>query len=209
MKKVLRNFVVFEGCDGSGTTTQLSLLRDYFSTHTELPPLWSTSEPTPGEIGQLIRRILRGELPCRPETLARLFAADRSEHLFGDDGIVSRCERGELVVSDRYVPSSLVYQGLVCGDVLPRRLNEDFPTPGLLLFFDVNSDTAEARMAARPGRDIFEYIEFQKKARKKYLSLLEDCHKDGSIVAIIDAEDTVENVSQKILSFICRLPICR
>jgi dTMP kinase len=208
MKNVLRNFVVFEGCDGSGTTTQLARLENYFSSYVGMPPLWTTSEPTGGEIGRLIRRVLRGETRCCTETLARLFAADRCEHLFGNDGIVPRCERGELVVSDRYALSSLVYQGIDGGDALPRRLNEDFPAPELLLFFDINSETADTRMAERPGRDIFEYIEFQKKARQKYLSLLEDCRKDGSIVAIINAENTIENIFREILSFIRKLPIC-
>jgi dTMP kinase len=207
MKKILDNFVVLEGCDGSGTTTQLLRLKDYFSAPDGLPPLWTTSEPTVGEIGRLARRVLRGEVRCQSETLARLFAADRNEHLFGEGGIVEHCARGELVVSDRYVPSSLVYQGLECGDALPRQLNEDFPAPALLLFFDINSETADARMAERSDREIFEYIEFQKKARQKYLSILEDCRKDGSAVAIINAENTIEDVFKQVLSFIRRLPI--
>ncbi|MDR1094788.1 MAG: dTMP kinase [Spirochaetaceae bacterium] len=207
MKKILDNFVVFEGCDGSGTTTQLLRLKDYFSAHDELPPLWVTSEPVSGEIGRLIRCFLRDEARCQPETLARLFAADRNEHLFGEDGIVAHCARGELVVSDRYVPSSLVYQGLECGDMLPRQLNKDFPSPALLLFFDLDSETAEARMTGRSDREIFEYIEFQKKARQKYLSVLEDCRRDGSVVAVINAADPIEHVSNQILSFILKMPI--
>jgi dTMP kinase len=207
MKKVLDNFVVFEGCDGSGTTTQIARLKDYFSAHDELPRLWVTSEPTSGEIGRLTRRVLGNDVRCQPETLARLFAADRNEHLFGEDGVVTHCARGELVASDRYVLSSLVYQGLECGDALPRRLNEDFPVPALLLFFDIQSEAAEARMAGRPGREIFEYLEFQKKARQKYLSLLEDCRNDGSVVAIINAGNPIEDVFNQILSFIYKLPI--
>jgi dTMP kinase len=207
MKNVLQNFVVFEGGDGSGTTTQLSLLKDYFSTHEGLPPLWVTAEPSVGEIGRLIRVFLKGEARCCPETLARLFAADRCEHLFGDEGIVARCARGEIVVSDRYAPSSLVYQGIECGDTLPRQLNEDFPIPQTLLFFDIDSETAEARMAERPNREIFEYLAFQKKARQKYLSVLEYYRKRGSAVAIIDAGKTRENVFSQVLSFIQKMPI--
>jgi dTMP kinase len=208
MKKVLQNFVVFEGCDGSGTTTQLSLLKDYFSAHNGLPPLWATSEPSSGEIGRLIRRFLKGEAHCCPETLARLFAADRGEHLFGEDGIIAHCARGEIVVSDRYAPSSLVYQGIECGgDALPRQLNEDFPVPQMLVFFDLDSETAEARLAERPKREIFEHLEFQKKARQKYLSVLEYYRARGSIVAIINAGETIENVFGHVLSLIQKLPI--
>jgi dTMP kinase len=207
MTNVLQNFVVFEGCDGSGTTTQLSLLKDYFSTHSGMPPLWTTSEPSSGEIGRLIRRFLKGEASCRPETLARLFAADRCEHLFGEDGIIAHCGRGEIVVSDRYTPSSLVYQGIQCGDALPRQLNEDFPVPQMLLFFDLDSETAEARMAERPNREIFEYLAFQKKARQKYESILEYYRERGSIVTIINAGETVATVFRKVLSLIQKLPI--
>jgi dTMP kinase len=207
MKKVLQNFIVFEGCDGSGTTTQLSLLKDYFSTHSGMPPLWATSEPSSGEIGRLIRRFLKGDARCCPQTLARLFAADRCEHLFGENGIIAHCTRGELVVSDRYVPSSLVYQGIECGDALPVQLNEDFPSPQMLLFFDLDSETAEARMAERPNREIFESLEFQKKARGKYLSVLEDYRERGCIVAVIDAGKPIENVFNQVLSFVQNSPI--
>jgi dTMP kinase len=209
MKNVLQNFVVFEGCDGSGTTTQLSLLKDYFSTHNGLPPLWVTSEPSSGEIGRLIRCFLKGEARCCPQTLARLFAADRCEHLFGENGIIAHCVRGEIVISDRYVPSSLVYQGIECGDALPRQLNEDFPAPQMLLFFDLDNETAEARMAERPDREIYEYLEFQKKARQKYLSVLEYYRERGCIVAIIDAGKTIEGVFGQVLSFFQSLPIIR
>jgi dTMP kinase len=207
MRNVLQNFVVFEGCDGSGTTTQLSLLKTHFSSQADSPPVWVTSEPSSGEIGRLIRCFLQGGMRCCPQTLARLFAADRCEHLFGEDGIIARCGRGELVISDRYVPSSLVYQGIECGDALPLRLNADFPAPGLLLFFDIDSETAETRLAQRPGREIFEYLEFQKKVRQKYISILDDCRKDGSTVAVIDAAKPIEDVFHHVLSFIQKLPI--
>jgi dTMP kinase len=207
MKDILQNFVVFEGCDGSGTTTQLSLLKNHFSTHNGLPPLWGTSEPSSGEIGRLIRRFLKGEACCCPQALARLFAADRCEHLFGEDGVIAHCMRGEIVVSDRYAPSSLVYQGIECGDALPRQLNKDFPSPQMLLFFDLDSETAEARMAKRPNREIFEYLAFQKKARQKYLSVLEHYRERGCTVAIIDAGKTVEQVFSQVLSLVQNLPI--
>jgi thymidylate kinase len=62
-------------------------------------------------------------------------------------------------------------------------------------------------MAKRPNREIFEYIEFQKKARQKYLSVLEDYRERGCIVAVIDAGKTVENVFNQVLSFVQNLPI--
>ena len=137
--KILENFVVFEGCDGCGTTTQLGMLEDFFHrSNLSLPAFYRTFEPTNGSIGKMIRAVLRKELNLLPETVAMLFAADRYEHIYESGGIAERCERGELVVCDRYLPSSFVYQGLLCGDELPVRLNRDFPLPQLLLFFDID-----------------------------------------------------------------------
>ena len=172
---IIPNFAVFEGGDGSGTSTQLELLRKRFPRRRSreggnpLPqPLYATFEPTGGPIGGLIRGALRGDFSPRPETLARLFAADRNEHLYGKDGIAERCARGELAVSDRYVLSSLVYQGLDCGEALPARLNEDFPAPELLLFFDLDPETAWKRLETRPVKDSYEYLEFQTLVYRRY-----------------------------------------
>jgi dTMP kinase len=172
-----------------------------------LPRLWVTSEPTAGKIGALAREFLKGRAECRPETLARLFAADRCEHLYGKDGIIAHCERGELVVCDRYVPSSLVYQGLECGEALPAALNKDFPAPALLLFFDLDCAVSEARIAGRSQRDIFEYPAFQERARARYRAVLEQYRRDGKIVEVVDAGRTREAVAQDVLTAIRKLPI--
>jgi len=86
-------------------------------------------------VGMLIRQVLSGEIHAEPETLAYLFAADRNEHLYGQNGILEACTKGQLVLCDRYVLSSLAYQGSVCKNNLPARLNADFPPPELTVFF--------------------------------------------------------------------------
>ena len=136
--EILKNFAVFEGIDGSGTTTQLEILENHFQENrNKLPPFYRTNEPTDSSIGKLIRLNLKKEVLFDPGTTAFLFAADRNEHIYGPDGIAERCKRGELVVSDRYTLSSLVYQGITCGEVLTSMINSSFPLPELLLFFDV------------------------------------------------------------------------
>ena len=170
---IIPNFAVFEGGDGSGTSTQLDLLHRRFAcsrgTSLEIsavfpgpaqgladaptgPVLYRTAEPTDGPVGTLIRQALGGKLPLRAETLARLFSADRQEHLYGPGGIAEHCARGELVVCDRYVLSSLVYQGITCGEELPLGLNRDFPGPELLFFFDLDPDIATKRLETRRER---------------------------------------------------------
>jgi dTMP kinase len=212
--KVIPSFVVFEGGDGSGTSTQLDLLRRRFAAPPEggesrggLPILHGTFEPTGGPVGALIREALGGRLSLRPETLARLFSADREEHLFGRDGIVERCGRGELVVCDRYVLSSLVYQSITCGEELPLLLNRDFPRPELLLYFDLDPDIALQRMENRREREIFEYRDFQVKVRERYRDLLPRYAQGGTRIAAIDASQGPEKVAEDLWSVLKEMPI--
>ena len=89
--EILKNFAVFEGIDGSGTTTQLEILEKYFRENPNcLPPFYKTNEPTDGSIGKLIRLSLRKEVLLCPGTIAFLFAADRNEHIYGPGGIKER-----------------------------------------------------------------------------------------------------------------------
>jgi dTMP kinase len=208
--EIISNFVVFEGLDGSGTSTQLALLEQKLA---GLAPhglaFMSTFEPTDGAIGKLIRSILKKDLVLRPDTLARLFAADRNEHLYAFGGIIECCQRGELVICDRYTLSSLVYQGIECGIELPRGLNEAFPAPELLLFFDIDPGIAQQRMAGRPSLEIFEHIEFQKKVRQQYHALFDEYRKAGVRLEIIDASQDVEKVAEDVWKEVAKMPIIK
>jgi len=206
--EILDNFVVFEGGDGSGTSTQIELLgRKFAEPGGKTPVFHPAAEPTDGEIGRLIRRALKNSPALHPGTLAGLFAADRNEHLFAPDGIIERCRRGELVVCDRYVLSSLAYQGLECGEELPRRLNLGFPAPRLLLFFDLDPDAALERVSSRSSLDIFEIPEFQRRVRKRYLSLLNEYRDAGVTVEIVDASPEPEKVALAVWSAVSKMPI--
>ncbi|MCL2042916.1 MAG: dTMP kinase [Treponema sp.] len=207
MNGILRNFAVFEGCDGSGTSTQLSLLGQKYASSGRKPVFYPTFEPTDGAIGGLIRSALKNDTFFKAETLARLFAADRNEHLYAAGGVIERCRRGELVVCDRYVPSSLVYQGIECGDELPRSLNSAFPAPELLLFFDIDPKTALERLQNRSSLEIYEYLEFQKKVRERYHSLLGRYKDAGFGVEIIDASQNREKVAEDVWAAVSKMPI--
>jgi dTMP kinase len=136
-----------------------------------------------------------------------LFAADRNEHVFGEDGVAERCKRGELVVSDRYLLSSLVYQGITCGEELPARLNREFPAPELLLFFDIDCETALKRMEGRAKKEIYEYKDFQIQVRERYKALLPRLSAEGVKVGIIDASLPAEEVALEVWSAIKKMPI--
>jgi dTMP kinase len=204
--EIMRNFAVFEGGDGSGTSTQLALLEGRFRDRRG-PPFHPACEPTGGPVGVLIRAALAKKIALHPDTLARLFAADRTEHLYGPGGLAARCGRGELVVSDRYVLSSLAYQGIECGDALPRSLNAPFPAPELLLFFDIDPAIAAERLKNRPALELYEYLDFQQQVREKYRSLLGEYQNAGVRVEIINAAGSPEEVAETVWSAVRKMPI--
>jgi len=204
--EILHNFVVFEGGDGSGTTTQLSLLAERLK-KIEKIVLFSTFEPTNGNIGKLIRSALKKETPVKPQTLAMLFAADRNEHLYGESGIIEHINRGEFAASDRYALSSLVYQGIECGDELPSFLNSPFPAPEITFFLDIDPEIALERMKERASLEIYEYREFQEKVREKYKTLIIKYREAGARVEIIDASKTASQVADQVWSILSEMPI--
>ena len=203
--QIISNFAVFEGGDGSGTTTQLSLLSERLKNIPNIK-LFTTFEPTEGPIGRLIRSALKKEISVEPQTLAMLFAADRNEHLFAGEGIIERAKQGELVVCDRYALSSLVYQGIECGDELPKSLNCRFPAPEVLIFFDIDPQIALERVKKRSSCEIFEYLDFQIKVREKYKSLLDIYRDAGTRVETIDASQSPQEVAEQVWSIISQMP---
>jgi dTMP kinase len=206
--EILTNFAVFEGLDGSGTTTQIGILRDFFlQNQPSVPAFYITFEPTNGSIGKLLRSLLKGEETLKAETMAMLFAADRNEHIFGAGGIAERCKRGEFVVCDRYMPSSLVYQGITCGEELPARLNKSFPAPELLIFLDIEPETAIERIASRAQKEIYENFAFQKQAGERYKALLPELASQGVRVEIIDASLPPDEVARQVWGAIEKMPI--
>ena len=201
--EIIRNFAVLEGGDGSGTTTQLKMLTERLKNNKKLV-FFPTFEPTEGKIGLLLRTALKKEINLKPETICYLFAADRNEHLYGTDGIIERTNRGELVVSDRYALSSLVYQGIECGDELPGIVNSFFPPPEITIFLDIKPEIALERLKNRPSFEIYEYLDFQKKVHEKYISILK---KSSLRVEIIDASKNAQEIADEVWSIISEMPI--
>jgi dTMP kinase len=144
-------FVVFEGIDGAGTTTQARLFCRWLRTLGQV--VHPTAEPSGGPIGTLLRQALGGRVVGRdgqrlcPETIATLFAADRFDHLRTE--IEPALHRGEHVVCDRYDHSSLAYQGLENDPRWVSTLNAAARRPDLVLFLDVDPAVAARRRAGR------------------------------------------------------------
>jgi len=194
----LKNFIVFEGIDGSGTTTQIRRLAAAMEKK-EIAHM-VTSEPTSRPEGALIRRILKGEVDAEPGTVAYLFAADRYQHVFGKDGILEAAKKGLIVLCDRYAPSSLAYQGITCGKDLPALLNAAFPPPGLTLYFRVSPETAMQRVSSRNQLEIYEKLHIQKQVSAAYEEVMRAAEADGWKIAAIDAGQPIDDVTKQIFA---------
>ncbi len=190
-------FIVLEGIDGSGTTTQSSLLHDRLQKEGFTSML--TCEPTRSPIGDLIRSILRTKVPAHPETLAYLFAADRHDHLYNPEtGMIKALSQGHWVILDRYMFSSLAYQTVQCSSDLVYTLNNNFPLPEITFFLDLNPEISLQRISTRDSeREIFEHIEFQLKVRSNYQQVFSQYSSRTKIVAV-DASMDQDAVHQQI-----------
>ena len=194
----LDNFVVFEGIDGAGTSTQIKKLVERDNAR-----FIATAEPTGNETGRFLRRMLGGEFSVDEKTNAYLFAADRCEHIFGKGGVKELCDSGKTVVSDRYFFSSMAYQSVSCGDELPKLLNSPFPLPEILFYFEINPEISLGRVTSRgEKKEIYETIEKQKKIAAQYEKVISEYEKTaaetGMKIIRIDATKDIETISNEI-----------
>ena len=196
-------FIVFEGIDGAGTTSQCEILVKMLRGRGEKVHL--TREPTTGPIGVQIRHILSGRLVSRPggnassavdpATIALLFAADRIDHLQNE--IHPFLEAGHHVICDRYVLSSLAYQSVDVDLKFVRAINAKAATPDITFFLDVSPEVAMQRIQdSRTERDLFETLPFQRKVAQRYKQVVDD-YREGPI-EIIDGEEALEKVTSKV-----------
>lgn len=161
-------FICLEGLDGCGKTTQTRLLvrqlkkRGY--------NVVGTAEPSKGKIGQFVKKYyLHGQKRGSSVVEALLFAADRIEHV--NRAVLPALENGRHVVSDRYVYSSLAYQGATGLDLdWIKSLNKHAMSPDLALFIDVEPTTVVKRLKAK--RSVMENLQTQRKVREVYMKFV-------------------------------------
>ncbi len=197
-------FIVLEGIDGSGTTTQMPLLADHLgrrgrSVHT-------TREPSQGPVGRLLREILLGGhalpsgAPADGLAMALLFAADRRDHLTRE--IEPALAAGADVISDRYLFSSLAYQAQEAERDWVAGLARDLRPPDLTLLLEVPVAVAAARRraAGRPD-ERYDADQVQTRVAARYREL---CAADPRAV-ILDAQGSIEEVARGVAATVDRL----
>jgi dTMP kinase len=162
--EILKNFIVFEGLDGAGTSTQSRLLFEKINNS------FFTCEPTSGPIGKMIRQILKKEISVTPLTLAYLFSGDRAEHVYGACGVLEKCNNGQIVISDRYLFSSLAYQSLNIDFETVLKMNSDFPLPEIVIFLNTSPNICQERIKNRSNDiELFEENNMQDKILNNYI----------------------------------------
>ena len=197
-------FLVLEGLDGAGTTTQSRRLAEALRRGGRRVHL--TAEPTGGPVGALIRQVLTRRIggPAGagfdPDALALLFAADRLDHHATE--IAPRLAEGEDVVSDRYTLSSLAYQALTTGDATwVAELNRKAPAPDLTVFLRVRPAVAWKRRFAESGsRELYEVPDFQRRVARSYRRALQALRRAGQEVLVLDGERPVAEVAAAVLA---------
>lgn len=170
-------FITFEGCEGSGKSTQLRLLSEYLNVHNI--PFIMTREPGGSPIAEQIRGIILDgkNMEMCDECEAHLYAAARMQHL--KDTVIPALEEGKLVICDRYVDSSLAYQGEARGLGMEyiasiNKLALEKYSPDLTVFLNIPPDKAFARKHGADENDRMERqgLDFHMRVYGGYLKLL-------------------------------------
>jgi len=189
-------FIVLEGIDGAGTTTQAKRLAASLSEHAVECHL--TREPTDGPIGKLLREILTGAYqPTDATTLGLLFAADRADHLQRE--IFPALQAGKVVISDRYYHSSLAYQGSDEDREWISQLNKRARSPDRTFFLKVDPKVAAARREADDRDDeLFDSVNTQLRVAHGYEEVVRSLSSDEDIV-VLDGHLSLDDLSAEIL----------
>lgn len=198
---ILSSFIVFEGLDGSGKSTQARILANRLEQSTG-GKVVLTAEPTDRPIGALVRSVLRHQVCTTSRALALLYAADRSDHLFNDeDGIAGLLDRGRVVISDRYFYSSLSYQG-VTEDMSWLRSINDYPHPQYVIFVDTPAAECMKRIDSRgEEKELFDRIDYLERVRSNFNIVFETLP-DGVEFLKVDGMEPVEVQADRIASFV-------
>ena len=179
-------FLVLEGIDGAGTTTQAAALDKALRARGQRTAV--TAEPSGGPVGMLLRQALSGRLRGHGQamdatTLALLFAADRADHVAQE--IMPALNAGVTVISDRYVLSSIAYQGLELEFPDVTAMNAHAPAPDLTLFLDVPPSVAQKRRAAVRGREeLYDALKLQRRIDRNYRRAIAHGLHGGRVVMI-------------------------
>jgi dTMP kinase len=184
-------FIVIEGLDGSGLSTQASLLKDWIEK--QGLAVYLTKEPTAGPVGALIRLALGQRLALSPSTqandaiMALLFAADRMDHLATD--IIPKLESGVHVVCDRYYLSTFAYQSRSVDLAWLRSLHARCIRPDLTILLDVAPRVCVQRIAEHRWHvEIYEKETILEGVRQRYHEIAAQLSTEGFDIRVVPGD---------------------
>ncbi len=202
-------FIVLEGIDGAGTTTQAQLLRSWLQDiHGKRVLL--TQEPSSLPTGNMISSMLKrrivaphgqGDPNVDPRAVALLFASDRLYHL--QEEIMPAIAQGYWVISDRYLASSLAYQSIYCDMDWVAEINKFADSPDLSFYLNLSAEIAMKRIGTRANKDHFERLDLLTRVSENYRAIREDMD-FVSIDANLDVQ-TIAGIIQETIASVCGL----
>jgi dTMP kinase len=183
------SFIVFEGPDGSGTTRQSHFLAERM--RTEGYDVLHTAEPTDGSFGAEVRSLLHTEPMPPADSVQLLFCADRAQHV--QELIEPALKSGKVVISDRYILSTLIY-GVATGldEQWLKDINRTFPSPDLTIITLPPLEVCLERLGTRESNDQFENALFQKRIYEGYRNV------EDPATIFADTSDEKEKVAESI-----------
>ena len=197
-------FIVFEGIDGAGKTTQINLLANYLREQGRA--VYCTAEPTETVSGGLLRDALSGASRRTICEMAAMFVFDRINHNINPvNGIQKMLADGFDVICDRYYYSSLAYQGSGTDPEWVGNMNLNCPEimrPDICIFLDLTPEQSMARInRGRATQEIYENEEKLTQVRNQFYRVFEDL-KDRDNIQIVDAYRAVEEIHQDIVALV-------
>jgi dTMP kinase len=200
-------FIVFEGIDGSGKSTQMKLLAQRMEAGNY--PVFKTFEPTDSPIGRIIRTIFNHQMAADHRTIAGLFLADRLHHLLeSEHGVLAKLDQGYHVLCDRYYFSSYAYHAVhmpMQWVIDANAMAAEIRRPDLTIFIDVMPEISIQRLQhSRENIELYETLENLQQVRTQYF-LAFDLLKDIENIEIIDGHQSTEIVHENIWLAVSKL----
>lgn len=199
----MAKFIVFEGLDGTGKTTQIRLLAAHFASRGET--VFTDAEPSALPTGKLLRQLLAGEFPSSPWGTAALFLADRiNQNTDPANGIRKHLREGDTVILDRYYYSTFAYQGHETDLAWTMDIHYRCPEiakPDLVLFLTMPPEKCVERIKEHRGDrplEIYETTETLAAVSRQFDAVFEAL-KEKENVRYINAWGTVEQVHARVL----------
>ena len=194
MMRKKSKFILFEGIDGSGKSTQSEMLYQY-ALQKNLNCI-KLSEPTTGEWGLKIRKMLLMDKAPPVEEQIEMFIKDRMEDVLKN--INPALSEGKIIIMDRYFYSNAAYQGtaeMPPEKIVQKNIDLNFPIPDRIYFLDIKPESGIDRIKKRntPNEiEVFEKLAFQQQVRKNFMSIINDKF------MILNGENTREKIFTEI-----------